>query len=69
MRILQMCCVGIFLLSSSFAVANSSKEKNTSAMSNKQLDELIKRLDNKADGQPGFWTLTIENKILRVITE
>ncbi len=38
-------------------------------MSNARLDELIRRIDPKAQGGPGFWQLTVEERTVLVITD
>lgn len=38
-------------------------------MSNARLDELIRRIDPKAQGGPGFWQLTVDERTLIVITD
>ncbi|MGH1485802.1 MAG: type III secretion system chaperone [Cellvibrionaceae bacterium] len=38
-------------------------------MSNKRLDEIVRHLDENAEGRPGFWSLTIENVGLQVVTD
>lgn len=41
----------------------------TGAMSNQKLDVLIRRLDEQAQGQPGFWQFIVESRALLVITD
>ena len=38
-------------------------------MDNQRLGELIQRLDESAQGQPGFWTFIIEGREVSVITD
>lgn len=38
-------------------------------MSNTRLDELIRRIDPKAQGGPGFWQFTVEERTVMVITD
>ena len=38
-------------------------------MSNARLAELIKRIDNKAKGEPGHWQLVVDGKQVLVITD
>ncbi len=46
-----------------------AKPAPTAPMSNARLDELIRRIDPKAEGGPGFWRLTVEERTLMVITD
>ena len=57
------------LFSFNLLAAPGLQSNTPPAMSNQHLGEIIKRLDNKAGGQPGFWTFSIEGKVLRVITD
>jgi hypothetical protein len=51
------------------AAAPAAQAQGEKAMSNTRLDELIKRLDQKAQGRPGYWTLTIDEREVLVITD
>ncbi len=39
------------------------------AMNNARLDEIIKRVDENAKGQPGFWSFIVENVEVQVVTD
>lgn len=54
------------LAAASLSAAHAQGEK---AMTNARLDELIKRLDDKSRGRPGYWTLTIDEREVLVITD
>ena len=71
MRLLLYLNLAVLLALSSFTVsaAPGSNPSHSKVMNNHHLGELVKRLDNKAKGRPGFWTFTIEGKVLRVITD
>ena len=65
--------VGRIVLSVLFAVlifTNPvlSKEKKNN-MNNQRLGKIIKRLDAKATGQPGYWQLSIDGVKLLVVTD
>ena len=38
-------------------------------MTNQRLGELIKRIDEQAKGQTGYWEFTVEGQVIRVITD
>ena len=38
-------------------------------MNNARLETLIRRIDSKAQGRPGFWTFTVDNRSVAVITD
>ncbi|MFV1997999.1 MAG: type III secretion system chaperone [Acidiferrobacterales bacterium] len=44
-------------------------KKDSGSMSNQRLGKIIKRLDTKATGQPGYWKLSIDGVKLIVITD
>lgn len=71
MPILHSFNLAILLTLFSFNIAadTGAENYNLPGMNNERLSKLIKRLDNKAEGQPGFWTLTINGKAIRVITD
>jgi hypothetical protein len=73
MRVLRSLNLGILLALLSFNVAadvdSKDKQSRPQVMNNQHLDKLIKRLDENVKGQPGFWTFTIDGKLLRVITD
>jgi len=49
---------------------SSDEDKNfESKMSNSRLDMLIKRVDKNAKGKPGYWTFTVANQKILVITD
>ena len=58
----------IFLLSCISANA-AEAVKPEGAMNNTRLDTLIKRIDNKAEGRPGYWRFTVEGVSVTVITD
>ncbi|MEO0442717.1 MAG: hypothetical protein AAFZ92_03115 [Pseudomonadota bacterium] len=39
------------------------------AMTNQRLGELINNLDKNAQGRPGYWSLTVENVTVEVVTD
>lgn len=49
--------------------AAQAQAQAEAAMSNTRLDELIKRLDQKARGRPGYWTFVIDEREVLVITD
>ncbi len=60
----------VFLTSFSvFAADPPQPEMPTNSMNNDRLDSLIKRLDDKAQGKPGFWRFHIEDRDVTVITD
>ena len=69
MQVIHSLVLGILLTLSSFNIITDTNHDPSQVINNQQLGKLIKRLDNKAEGQPGFWTLTINGKVLRVITD
>ena len=46
-----------------------AEENVVHEMDNARLDQLIRHLDNDAEGQPGYWSFVIENVGLQVITD
>lgn len=51
-------------------VANPALSKeNKSSMDNERLGKIIKRLDARATGQPGYWQLSIDGVKLLVVTD
>jgi len=58
----------LFLLSCVSANAAEAVESE-GAMNNARLDALIKRIDNKAQGKPGYWRFTVEGVSVTVITD
>jgi len=38
-------------------------------MNNARLDEIIRRVDENAKGQPGFWSLSVESVEVQVVTD
>lgn len=52
------------------AIAESDADPGLAApMTNARLEQLIRRLDPKATGRPGFWQLTVEERAVLVITD
>ena len=56
-------------LSLAVAAPPAAQAQGEKPMSNTRLDELIKRLDQEARGRPGYWTLTIDEREVLVITD
>lgn len=61
-------------VSTATIAADSDKKRGATpptaqAMSNQKLDALIRRLDESAKGQLGFWQLTVESRALLVVTD
>lgn len=42
---------------------------DTNGMNNKRLGELITRIDESAQGRPGFWEFIVEGRNVKVITD
>ena len=60
----------IILIFLSFsAQAESLENQADPQMNNQVMGKLIKRLDKKAEGKPGFWAFTVQGIKLRVITD
>lgn len=64
---------GLIILAALFFVftfANPAlSNKNEGSMTNLRLGKIIKRLDARATGQPGYWQLSIDGVKLLVITD
>jgi len=52
-----------------FAADTPQPEPPANIMNNEKLAGLVKRLDNKVEGKPGFWQLHIEDQEVTVITD
>jgi uncharacterized membrane protein len=59
----------ICALFSLMAISQDNQPKEKNAMTNQRLGEIISHIDEKAEGRPGFWSLTIENVGLQVVTD
>lgn len=60
----------IFLVNSPvFATGAPQPATPTDVMNNDRLASLIMRVDDKAEGKPGFWRLHIEDRNVTVITD
>ena len=63
---------GLLMIVASFTVADSIRietKPQTLTMNNQRLGELIKRIDSKAEGKPGYWEFSVEGQVVRVITD
>lgn len=73
MRVQQVLMSGLLLILVSFSFAHGTelkdKNKESSAMNNQRLGQLIKRLDKNVTGPSGFWTFKVEGQTLQVITD
>jgi hypothetical protein len=52
-----------------FAADSPTPELPANTMNNERLAGIIKRLDNKVEGTPGFWQLHIEDHEVTVLTD
>lgn len=75
-KLFLMMLIGLTLSSAGLHtdIAQAADDKNkrgvdSDAMDNARLGELIKRIDEKAKGDPGYWTLLVEGKQVLVITD
>jgi hypothetical protein len=69
---ISKCFVIILLFCSSFAtIAETAKEEQgrSYTMNNDQLDVIIRRLDDKVEGQNGYWQFKIGSLTVTVITD
>ena len=69
-------CAGVFLAQPAMPEDQPAKEEGkpeailpSEGMTNLRLDQLIHRLDENAQGNPGFWKFSIEKIELTVITD
>ena len=64
--------VGWLMILSSFTMADSKSTETkplTQPMNNQRLGELIKRIDSKVEGKPGYWEFRVEGQVIWVITD
>ena len=47
----------------------TESKRSPAAMDNQRLGELIKRIDDKVKGKPGYWEFIVEGQTIHVITD
>ena len=57
------------LITSLFFTVSAVQAQDPKPMTNQRLGELISRVDENAEGRPGFWSLTVENVSVQVVTD
>lgn len=69
-RRLQHTLYGILLaIVVAFSMNTKAESSDANAMNNERLDQLIKRFDENAAGEKGFWQIAYENMDVFVITD
>jgi len=58
----------IFIFTMLFIISINCSADANQGMNNKQLGELIKRIDKSAQGKPGYWQFIVEGRDVTVIT-
>jgi len=58
-----------FCILAVFVQSGFAQDLPDASMNNQRLDELIRHLDSNAEGKLGYWTFTIENVSVQVVTD